>query len=205
MDYRSLDLDNEEGVYEASEDSFLAAELISDYIKGIRKKNIKVLDMGTASGILGLVAASSKKVGSVTFADINPKAVALSEKNFQKNKEKIEASPRFVLTDLFSNIGREERFDIIIFNAPYLRNEKENEDKEHNPWSGGKEGVELSIRFLQEAVDHLEDKGRIVLVGSSLSKKEKIKQEVERLHLKAFEERKVHYFFEDIIVWMIGR
>jgi release factor glutamine methyltransferase len=204
MDYEKIAIETAEDVYEPSEDSELASEMISDYLSEIEenKDKLNVLDLGTATGILGIFAAANMKAGKVTFADINPKAVKLAEINARGNRGSEDVELSFVETDLFSKI-HSDKYDLMIFNAPYLRSE-ENRKMDDRRWSGGKEGVELSIRFLESSVLHLKKDGRIILVLSSLSNIELLKENMDRLGLKTFKELKKHYFFEDILVWLLG-
>ena len=97
----------EDIVYEPAEDSFLLAEQVKKYAKG------KVLDLGTGSGILAETALINTK--EVLATDINEEAV--------KRLKQKGINARF--SDLFSHIT--EKFNLIIFNPPYLpteRNEK---------------------------------------------------------------------------------
>lgn len=201
MDYDKVEIETEEGVYAPSEDSELAAEMISYCLSEAGGKGLNVLDLGTATGILGIFAATNEKVGRVTLADINPKAVRLAESNVRKNIESIRAELAFVETDLFSNI-QDWKYDLIIFNAPYLRSEGDRRVDDRR-WSGGEEGVELSIGFLEGAVPRLNKDGRIVMVLSSLSNTGMLRREMERLGLNTVKELKRHYFFEDILVWLL--
>lgn len=205
MDYKNMEIAAEPGVYEPAEDSFLAADMVSKYLSSIKYGKVDVLDVGTGTGILGLTASLYERVDGVTFLDINENALSLAKRNFEKNRAILKATPTFIRSDLFSDVASGQMFGLIIFNAPYLRNEKEGEDGEHNPWSGGKEGVELSIRFLNEASSHIEQDGRIILNASSLSNLAKLREEVEKLGFRIIEERSVHVSFEDIMVFLLAR
>lgn len=204
MEYEDIAIDTSEDVYPPSEDSRLAAELISYYLSTQPKgKTLSVLDLGTATGILGIFCASRDNVKNVTCADINPSAVKLAEKNAEKNRASLRVKPSFLKTDLFSKIRKEDKYDLIIFNAPYLRAEEEKRLDDIR-WSGGKEGVELSISFLEGAVPHLYKGGALILVSSSLSNIPKLKKRLDDLELRIVKEYKVHYFFEDILAWLIS-
>lgn len=205
MQYNGLEISANEEVYEPAEDSFLAASLLSEYLSGMKNRGIRVLDMGTGTGILGLLASSSPLVKEVVFADVNKAALQLAKSNSERNGSLLKATQRFILSDLFSEIGEEEFFDLILFNAPYLRNEKDDEEKEHNPWSGGKEGVELSIRFLDGVASHLNQDGKVILVASSLSNLKMLEEKINGLGFSALRKKKVHIFFEDIIAVLIAR
>lgn len=203
MDYGEIEIVTGEGVYPPSEDSALAAEMVSFYLSGREKeKPLDVLDLGTATGILGIFAAGNEMAGSVTFADINPDAVALANKNAERNKGLINCELNFIESDLFSDING--KYDLIVFNAPYLRSEEDSKMDDIR-WSGGKEGAELSINFLRGAVSHMKEAGALILVLSSLSHTGMVMDEMHRLSLRTLKELKRHYFFEDILVWLIGR
>ena len=138
---------------EPREDSFL---LQKEVRKSVRKtKPKKVLDVGTGTSIQAITA---KLAGAeeVTAVDINKKALDLAKSNAELNDIEI----KVVKSNLFSNISG--KFDLIIFNAPYLPIEPPK-----NPqWSGGRKLIE---KFLKDARKHLSPKGRILFVYSSLS------------------------------------
>jgi len=149
-------------IYLPREDSFLLQRYVKQYARG------KVLDMGTGSGIQAITAASNKGV-SVLAADFNEKAVDYCKKNI-KSKKII-----FRYSDLFSGIH--EKFDTIVFNPPYL---PEDEFKKDISVIGGRRGYETVERFLDSANNHLNTNGIILLLFSSLTKKEKVDEIIER-------------------------
>src|SRR3989344_4864863 len=115
-------------IYEPREDSFLLAKYVEKYAKG------KILDIGTGSGIQA--AAARKHSDDVTAVDIDEEAV-----EFAKSK-----GINAFKSDLFENV--EGKYDLIIFNPPYLP-EEENEDYEiSRQVSGGKTGNEIFERFM---------------------------------------------------------
>jgi 16S rRNA (adenine1518-N6/adenine1519-N6)-dimethyltransferase len=151
-------------VYEPSDDSFLLARHIT-----LRPEQ-RVLDMGTGCGLLGILAAS--KGGRVTALDLSPFAVGCSRLNARVNglSERFEAR----VSDLFQELG-EERFDLIIFNPPYLPEEKGEVTGGwlEKAWQGGASGTEVAERFLKEVRNHLGVNGQVMMVLSSLSTPEK--------------------------------
>ena len=76
-------------IYQPAEDSFLLAECAKNFldISKINKKEIKVLDMGSGSGI-----QSSNLINqgipekNLVLVDINPNAVSFLKKKFSKSK-----------------------------------------------------------------------------------------------------------------------
>lgn len=150
-------------IYQPEQDSYLLAETLKNYLtdkiknKEINKENqeFKILDMGSGSGIQAQVC---KHLGfnNVICADINPDAVAhLKKQGFKAVK-----------TDLFSEINPKTKFDLIIFNPPYLPEHKY--DKELDT-TGGELGCETIISFLEQAKEHLSQNTSILLLFSSLS------------------------------------
>jgi release factor glutamine methyltransferase len=149
-----------ENVYEPAEDSFLFAENLP-VATGDR-----VVDMGTGCGILGVIAAT--KADEVVAVDINPYAVRCAKENAELNH--VAEKMSFVQGDLFSSIRTGERFDLVLFNAPYLPSDDEDEDSWlARSWTGGVSGRNVIDRFISGAPKHLEPNGEILLVQSTLS------------------------------------
>jgi len=168
-------------LYEPAEDSYLLLEQVKKYAKG------KVLDLGTGTGILAEAALERTK--DVLAADINEEAV-----NFVKKK-----GIKAVRSDLFSNI--KGRFDLIIFNPPYLPKEVREPDDSALSTTGGKKGSEIIERFLCEAKEHLEKDGKILMIFSSLTPNvDKLIKKYNYKHKKLSEKS---FFFEKLYVYLI--
>jgi release factor glutamine methyltransferase len=170
-------------IYEPSEDSFLLEKQLKNFIK----KDMKVLDMGTGSGIL---AEKAKKLGAeVLAADVNPEAVELA---------KSKGIPAIV-SDLFENI--KEKFDVIIFNPPYLPEESLEPEDSKLSTTGGKKGNEILKRFLKQAKKHLNKNGKILIVFSSLTPNvDRILKEY-KYDYKKLSEQKIP--FETLYVYLV--
>jgi release factor glutamine methyltransferase len=149
-----------ESVYEPAEDSFLIAQNLQI------KKDDLVLDMGTGCGLLAVLAA--QKARKVVAIDVNPRAVRCTVHNASLNKvaDKIEVRQG----SMFEPVKADERFDLILFNAPYLPSETWEEcDLTSRAWAGGESGRRVIDRFIVRAPRHLKTNGRISLVQSTLS------------------------------------
>jgi release factor glutamine methyltransferase len=150
----------DENVYEPAEDTFLLAENL-DVNDGDT-----VLDMGTGCGMLGILAA--KKAKYVVAVDINPYAVRCARENALLNNARSKIS--FIQADLFVALSEKTKFDTILFNAPYLPvEESEPTSWVDRAWSGGATGREVIDRFIIESVAHLEERGSVILLQSSLA------------------------------------
>jgi len=196
MWFEGLEIKEDAQVYKPAEDSLLAIKAIKG-LNNLRKQDI--LDIGTGSGILGLYAATLFHAKKLVMSDINKRACKLAEKNYMLNKDKLNGTDVTILkSDLFENI--KGRYDLIIFNAPYLRGSID----AHLPiieraWNGGPTGIEIALRFLNEASTHLKKNGVIILLASSLSDVDMLRKKIYELGYRIKSELKEHYFFEDII------
>lgn len=155
-------------VYQPAEDSLMMEDALLSAISGLRstvnREPLTVLDMGTGSGILAIAAA--KKGCRVTAADINPEAVEAARRNAEAEGVEV----KVVRSDLFENV--EGRYDLIVFNPPYVRTEEgEQRDMESIAWHGGKTGLETVNRFLSAVSGFLEPGGRMLLLVSGLGDK----------------------------------
>lgn len=150
----SLDIDVGDEVYNPAEDSFLLLSSVEV------EREERVLEMGTGAGLVALHAAKAGAV--VTAADINPHAVDCVRRNALRNDLKVEV----VRSDLFDEVTGV--FDVIAFNPPYLPEEGKTTSWMEHAWSGGKEGSEVAVRFLDEAWKHLAPRGRVYMIVSSL-------------------------------------
>lgn len=147
-------------VYKPAEDTFLLAENLA-----VEEDDV-VLDMGTGCGILGILAA--EKARKVVAVDVNPYAVQCARINAKLNS--VTAKMDIRRGSLFEPLKEDERFDVIIFNPPYLPSKAVRQKTWiERAWSGGPTGRSLIDRFISEAPNHLKKDGRILLVQSSLS------------------------------------
>ncbi len=136
---------------------FFSSRMLARYMQSLPLGGKSVLDLGTGSGILGIVAA--KMGAAVTAVDIHPLAVQLAARNAALH----EVPMQCLESDLFANLQR-ERFDFILFNPPFYRGRAASEAEQ--AFYGG-ERSEVLQRFFATAQEHLRPEGRIVLILSS--------------------------------------
>ena len=177
-------------IYPLAEDSFLLQKYVEQYAAG------KVLDVGTGSGIQALTAARQAAVKRVIAADINPAAITHCRNEVRHKKIS------YKLSDLFSALPRSAHFDTIIFNPPYLPEDRRLKDI---ALDGGKRGYELLERFLREAPDHLSPAGRILIVFSSLTDKKTVDRIISEQLLTAELLETVSLDFERLYCYIIHK
>ena len=183
-------------IYQPAEDSYLLQKFVRKYAFG------RVLDLGTGSGIQALTAVERKDVREVIAVDINENAIKELKKEVSKKKIRKIAVKK---SDLFSNV--KDKFDTIIFNPPYLPQDKiGNEIIEDSALYGGKHGWELSEKFFNKVNQFLVAKGKILFLFSSLTNKEKIEEIISHnlLEFKELEKQKLP-MFETLYVYLIEK
>lgn len=127
-----------------------------------KSKQVKVLDLCTGSGCIGISVAKLCPGTEVTLADISDGALSVAKKNAQN----LDANVTLVKGNLFENI--ESRFDYILSNPPYIPSEVIEglmpEVKEHEPrlaLDGEADGLSFYRKIINEAPDYLNPDGRI--------------------------------------------
>jgi len=173
-------------VYMPSDDTFLLAKYLNVHPGEI------VLDMGTGCGILAILAA--EKARKVVGVDINPYAILCALKNVKLNAVN---SRKIVFRqgDLFEPISADEKFNLIIFNSPYLPVEEIKEGWLEKAWSGGINGRKVIDRFVNVAPNHLKENGRILHLQSTLSDVDKTVENLRKrkLSVRVIAEEKLEF------------
>ena len=169
-------------VYPPQEDSFMLETQIKKYLEQFnkeQKEKIKVLDMGSGSGIQAKTCLNSgiKRI-NIIAADIDPEAIK------QLKEQRIPARK----SNLYSHISKEKKFDLIIFNAPYLPEDRYDKEKDT---TAGKRGYEIILKFLRKSKKYLTKEGVVILLFSNLSNSEKILAYIKKLeyNFKLLEEK----------------
>lgn len=182
----SIDIDVPEHVYNPSDDSLLLLRAVE-----VRPGD-SLLDMGSGTGILGIHAA--KAGAKVVCADPNPHAVDCTRRNAARNNIRLEV----VRSDLFESVSG--LFDVIAFNPPYLPGKQSSTSWIERSWSGGEEGSELTIRFIEDAWRHLLPGGKIYVILSSVGGfMSVLKSAKARYSSDMLEEH--HMFFESLFAY----
>ncbi len=130
---------------------------------------LNILDIGSGSGCISLELAKLLKDKNIEIlgVDISPQAIITALKNTQKFD--LIRKVIYRKSDIFSNIYKEEKFDLIISNPPYIPiKEKNNLDYElkFEPdcalFASDNEGVEFYRRIIDDAPKHLKKDGFLI-------------------------------------------
>ncbi|MFG3496685.1 HemK2/MTQ2 family protein methyltransferase [Streptomyces sp. NPDC047886] len=150
-------------VYTPQEDTELLARAARAELRALRRgRPAEVLDVGTGSGALALVAARSGRA-RVTAVDIDRRAV----EEARRNARRLGLPVRVLHGDLTEPVaGR--GFDLILSNPPYVISPGAAGDTDRS-WHAGADGRDVLDRLCAEAPGLLRDGGVLLLVQSALS------------------------------------
>jgi release factor glutamine methyltransferase len=166
-------------VYPPREDTYLLKEAVEE----LDLYGKKVLEIGCGNGVV--TRALEQQGAKITAVDRNENAL-------KATREKLESPGDHVLkkSDLFNNI--EDKFDLIVFNPPYLPGNQDIGDEEK--WFVGEENI--VEKTLEQADEYLASEGELLMVVSSHTPKlEGLK---ERFELEEIREEKL--WFEKLYV-----
>lgn len=177
--YHDLVIELHLEVYDPAEDSFLLLESLQ-----LNPQDV-VLEIGTGCGLIALGCA--QKGCKVFCTDINPFAVQVTRRNISRNQRLLHGPIEVRHGDLFSAFKDHERFNVIIFNPPYLPTTKE---ERTGGWfdiatDGGWDGLKVTKRFLEGLSRRLLPKGSAYFVFSSLSNRHTLEQHLKKQKLTA--------------------
>lgn len=161
----------------------------------VRQDKIKILDMFSGSGCIGIAILKHLKNSQVTFADKDKKCLEQIKINLKLNGVR----SKFIVrqSDIFSNV--KGKFYFIFANPPYIATKNKNKIQKlvlkYEPKAalfGGGDGLFYIRKFLKRAKDHLNDGGKIFMEFDPPQKKQ-IKKLLEKFGYKKFELHKDQY------------
>ena len=146
--------------------------LVETVLREQREKEISILDLCTGSGCIAVSLAVLGGYAHVTGADISEEALKVARQNakalfherFSDRREKTEIE--FRKSDLLTEFGMEEQFQVIVSNPPYIPTAVieglEPEVREFEPWlalDGEEDGLAFYRRLSEECGAHLSEGG----------------------------------------------
>ena len=139
----------------------LVEEIINEY----KNNNVKILDLCTGSGAIGISLAKYIENSMVTATDISSKAIQIAKLNAEKNL--VHKKMEFILSDMFENINN--KFDVITSNPPYIKTEviktldKQVQSEPILALDGGIDGLDFYKIIAKNAYKFLNDNGKLFL------------------------------------------
>lgn len=147
------------------ETEILIESVVKIWRERFYSQKIKILDIGTGCGNIGITLAKEIKNCKVVGIDISEKILRIAEKNakYHRVKSKIE----FVKGDLFPE--KNGKFHIIVSNPPYIPSDEIPslpEEVKKEPIiaiDGGKEGMEKIVKIIFNSSKFLYNNGYLFL------------------------------------------
>ena len=145
-------------------------ELVESALKLELKDQLRILDVGTGSGVIGITIGLSlgERCASTVLTDLSPDALALARENADRHALPVSC----IEADLLDGVVG--KYQLILANLPYIpQGEKEALSREvaHDPATalfGGHDGLDLIRRFVPAIRNHLSPCGWLALeIGSS--------------------------------------
>lgn len=136
----------------------LVENVIMLYDKFFKGEKLDVADIATGSGCIGITLALEEPNMNVTITDISNEALEVAK----GNAKKLGANVRILQGDMVEPV-KNEKFDIIVSNPPYIPDDEEVQDivKDNEPniaLFGGADGMKFYKVIMQGAVNMLKDK-----------------------------------------------
>ncbi|HCM42194.1 MAG TPA: peptide chain release factor N(5)-glutamine methyltransferase [Candidatus Omnitrophica bacterium] len=169
------------------------------------KQSPWLLDLGCGSGAIALALLSEIKDARAVLVDVSQEALEIArvnarELNFEKRAE-------FILSDLFSSLPLERKFDLIVSNPPYLTREDMNglqPELAYEPrlaLDGGVDGLDFYRRIIKDAGGYLKPGG---CLGFELGagQAEAVSAEMKR---NGYEDLRIYKDHQDIERVVLGR
>ncbi len=154
-----LDLVIPDNVYDPAEDSFLLAENV------VIQSNQKILEVGSGSGYVSLYLAQKFPLAEYFCLDVNFSAAITTHQNAIRNEVNLHVYSSNLFTATISQNNFKQFFDIVLFNSPYLP--YADKGVLEKAWSGGRDGLEVIIPFIENLSMVLKSAGVVYLVVSS--------------------------------------
>jgi len=177
------------GVYPPSEDTYLLLDALD-----IRDDD-SFLEVGCGTGFISVTVA--RRINNAVCIDTSLDAVLNTQENLRRNN--LHRKCHVIESDLLDALSPSAKFSLIVFNPPYLPDDDEDTDLDH-ALVGGETGVEITQRFIEQAIEHLTSEGRVYVVVSSLANIDSIFQTMVKHRLTIDTVSEEPMFFEKIQV-----
>ena len=165
---------NDETLDPRSDSETLIETIIEQYKDKLQ--SLKILDLGSGSGCLGLSLLDEYPQSEASFFDISPKSLEMVKKN-ASNLGLSERSKYINLNwkvngweEKLITIEKNIKYDVIISNPPYIPTDiiktLKKEVQKHDPFvalNGGKDGLDAYKSILPKLLNIIKSRGKIFL------------------------------------------
>jgi len=143
--------------------------------KNSDKMPIRLLEIGTGSGAIAVVAAQEIPDCQVTATDYFLEALAVAKLNAENHR--VQDKINFIKSDMFSGLPI-VLYDYIVSNPPYIQTSRLNdlmtdviEFEPRSALDGGSDGLSFYKRIIPEALSYLKKGGAVILeIGETQAK-----------------------------------
>ena len=163
QEFMKLNFFVDENVLIPQPDTEILVEKVLDIANKMNRK-LKILDLCTGSGAIGISIGKYLEEVEVYASDISKEALKIAIKNANQNNVKI----NFIESDLFENI-KDIKFDIIVSNPPYIQTniiETLEDEVKKEPFialDGGVDGLDFYKKISKNAKKYLNENGFLAL------------------------------------------
>ena len=148
-------------------DAVLLADFAAEHMKGRKKTETAVCDLGTGNGIVPVLLSYMTKAGTIAGLEVQEEAFRLAEKNALENG--LQERLRFVLGDVLDvpagDLPLEKgSFDVVTSNPPYVARGSGIDNAGAQKWIARQETTGDIFDFLKAGKALLKDGGEMFLV-----------------------------------------
>lgn len=142
--------------------------LVEETIKwSVNKNCINILEVGVGSGAIIISLLKSNSLWQGTGLDISWGALEVARENAAR--QNVLGRLRLVQSDLFTALGENDRFDIVVSNPPYITSDemksltKDVLNEPHLALDGGQDGLDFYRKIANDIAKFLQPQGLLAL------------------------------------------
>lgn len=183
QEFMKLDFFVNKNVLIPRQETEMLVEEVINICKSIN--NPKILDLCTGSGAIAVSLFNYIENINIIASDISKRALKVAKINWRNNNydkkqlAKNNKEIKFLKSDLFNNIDRNKKFDVIVSNPPYIKEDvikllsKEVQKEPKIALNGGQDGLVIYRKIITEAYEFL-NKGGYLCLEIGYDQKEEI-------------------------------
>lgn len=132
-------------------------------------RNFKIIDIGTGSGCIAIMLAKKLPEAKIFASDISEQALEVAKYNAEKLR--VTDKIQFINSDIFDSLDKNEKFDVIVSNPPYIplsqKESLQEEVQKHEPsfalFVEDEQGVSFYERLIEQSASRLDPLGFVAL------------------------------------------